>query len=68
MTDKTAGVGPVERGVGRPAPERAALPEPRCPYCGNLDSGWRLTDLLRGKRYKPNLLEYHCQSAFFGAQ
>ena len=39
-----------------------------CPYCHKADKDWLPVDLGRGKRFKPNLLQYHCIEAYYGAQ
>ena len=52
-----------------PMPTGLTSPPPVvCDYCKKPDAGWLDADLLRGKRFKPNLLEYHCINAYYGAQ
>jgi hypothetical protein len=40
----------------------------RCPYCRMPDDKWAKHELNEGKRFRPNLTEYHCEMAFYGAQ
>lgn len=42
-----------------------AKPSLVCSYCGKEDPKWDPKDLGRGKRFKPNLLEYHCDEAYY---
>ena len=56
---------PVENSRAGPASTLA-----RCRYCQKPDAAWKATDLGLGKRaifYGPGV-EYHCMTAFYGAQ
>ena len=39
-----------------------------CPYCRMPDDKWAKRELNEGKRFRANLIEYHCELAFYGAQ
>lgn len=59
--------------VPAPRPTRTAAERrvtPKCGYCHQPDAAWAGADLVRGKRgMSPGPgVEYHCMTAFYGAQ
>lgn len=63
-TKPPADAGPVQRTVGRPAPERAEGDlSAECVYCKQRLYGWRAAEGALGKRWRDGVLEYHCYAA-----
>lgn len=58
----TAGGSPLDGGVRRLAPERAA-DTPLCCYCWKPAPGWTTAEAGVGKRWVGGTLEYHCYTA-----
>lgn len=58
--------------VPMPEPtDEAQAAQTKFPYCGKTDSTWLAEDLLNGKRSLPSGepgVNYHCITAFYGAQ